>query len=148
MHTKPEDAAQTKQKVIAVCAIITHPELGVMVCRLAKHKKHAGKYEFPGGKVESGETLEQALRREIQEELNIHIEIGDQAGASLSEELELFGFYGFLPTLPESWQLTDHDDIAWAKTIYDLAAYQMVESDLPIREKVISELAKGSLLPE
>jgi 8-oxo-dGTP diphosphatase len=36
----------------------------------------AGKWEFPGGKVEPGESLEAALVREIQEELNVEVEVG------------------------------------------------------------------------
>lgn len=48
----------------------------VLVCRRPAHKPHAGRWEFPGGKVEPGETLEQALRRELREELAIEARVG------------------------------------------------------------------------
>jgi 8-oxo-dGTP diphosphatase len=36
---------------------------------MLKNKKHEGRYQFPGGKIDAGETAEEALKREIQEEL-------------------------------------------------------------------------------
>lgn len=48
----------------------------VLVCRRPAHKAHPGRWEFPGGKVEPGETLEQALRRELREELAIEARVG------------------------------------------------------------------------
>ena len=49
----------------------------VLRCRRALGKASAGLWEFPGGKVEAAETPEQALVREIQEELGVPILIGD-----------------------------------------------------------------------
>lgn len=48
----------------------------VLVCQRPPGGHHAGKWEFPGGKVEAGESLEAGLRRELQEELGIEATIG------------------------------------------------------------------------
>ena len=47
-----------------------------LICRRPQHKARAGLYEFPGGKVEPGETPENALRRELSEELAICPQVG------------------------------------------------------------------------
>jgi len=48
----------------------------VLVCQRAAGGHHAGKWEFPGGKVEPGEELQDGMRRELEEELGIDAEIG------------------------------------------------------------------------
>ena len=48
----------------------------VLVCQRPPGKHHPGKWEFPGGKVEPHESLEQALRRELREELEIDVTVG------------------------------------------------------------------------
>lgn len=48
----------------------------VLVCQRAAGGHHPGKWEFPGGKVEPGEALQDGMRRELQEELGIDAEIG------------------------------------------------------------------------
>ncbi len=48
----------------------------VLICQRAAGGHHAGKWEFPGGKTEPAEELEQALRRELREELNIDAIVG------------------------------------------------------------------------
>jgi len=60
-----------------VCAVIFN-ELGeVLACLRSAAQSHAGKWEFPGGKVESGENPADALVREISEELACAIVVGE-----------------------------------------------------------------------
>jgi 8-oxo-dGTP diphosphatase len=60
-----------------VAAIIVRDDL-VLICQRKAGQQYAGKWEFPGGKVEPGEELKAALARELQEELGIVAAIGDE----------------------------------------------------------------------
>ena len=67
----------TEQRVVhVVAAAITDPRGRVLLARRTIGRDLAGLWEFPGGKVEPGETPEQALIRELQEELGIHVQPG------------------------------------------------------------------------
>jgi 8-oxo-dGTP diphosphatase len=48
----------------------------VLICRRGADQPHPLKWEFPGGKVEAGESAAQALRRELEEELGVSTQIG------------------------------------------------------------------------
>ena len=50
----------------------------ILICRRTADQAHALKWEFPGGKVEGGESPPQALYRELQEELAVRAQIGDE----------------------------------------------------------------------
>lgn len=52
-------------------AALIEREGQLLICRRREDQAHAGKWEFPGGKVEDGETPDDALRRELGEELGI-----------------------------------------------------------------------------
>lgn len=59
-------------EMLQVVAGIIEREGRILICRRKAQQSHPLKWEFPGGKVERGETLPQALERELAEELDIH----------------------------------------------------------------------------
>jgi len=74
----PESARQggTDRAVVDVAVgVLLREDKSFLLTSRPAGKAYAGYWEFPGGKLEAGETVEQALRRELQEELGI--EIGD-----------------------------------------------------------------------
>lgn len=67
-----------KEKVIAVVAALIERDGQVLICQRKKGHRHELKWEFPGGKVEPGESPPQALERELEEELGIRARIGPE----------------------------------------------------------------------
>jgi len=65
----------SESRVIEVVAAVIEHEGKILACRRRPEKAAGGKWEFPGGKLEKGETHSEALVREIREELSISIEV-------------------------------------------------------------------------
>ncbi|MBB23236.1 MAG: hypothetical protein CMN04_10210 [Roseibacillus sp.] len=99
-----------------VCAVLIRNHR-ILVCQRAPGKHLAGSWEFPGGKLEKGENLEAALRREIVEELKCSIGI-DEALASVEHHyphlsINLHAFSCHLsPGSPDPSAL-EHTSIRW-----------------------------------
>jgi 8-oxo-dGTP diphosphatase len=91
------------------------------------------KWEFPGGKVEPGETPEQGLVREIKEEFDIKIKAGDFIGShkfkNEDKEYELMAF--FAEILSGTITLTVHDEIRWVM-VHEFDYFDFAESDKSI----------------
>lgn len=76
----PENTPEEKQKnsqPVKVCAAIIIDQGKVMITLRPEGKRHGGFWEFPGGKVDPGESPDQALVRELKEELDINININE-----------------------------------------------------------------------
>ena len=86
-----------------------------LACRKAPGKSLAGMWEFPGGKIEEGETHKEALAREIEEELSVIATVGDKVTTTVYEyDFATIELTTFLCT-KESGQLvlSDHDVTRW-----------------------------------
>jgi 8-oxo-dGTP diphosphatase len=63
--------------MMLVCAAIIYDKGKFLIAQRKENSQQGLKWEFPGGKVEEGESPEECIIREIQEELNINIEVSD-----------------------------------------------------------------------
>ncbi|MDX1980621.1 MAG: (deoxy)nucleoside triphosphate pyrophosphohydrolase [Bryobacteraceae bacterium] len=68
----------SRQFRIPVVAALIERDGEVLIAQRKKGARHELKWEFPGGKIEHGESPRAALARELQEELGIHAEIGPE----------------------------------------------------------------------
>ncbi|MCL4361820.1 (deoxy)nucleoside triphosphate pyrophosphohydrolase [Candidatus Dependentiae bacterium] len=119
-----------------IAAAIIERDGKILIARRADQSKcHPGKWEFPGGKVEAGETLQECLKRELFEELGIHAEVGEYFCTSTFYHKDvLFDMCVFkVPSFKGEIKLNEHSAIAWV-TISELANYDYPEPDLPIIE--------------
>ena len=108
-----------------------------MICQRPAHKARGLLWEFVGGKVEFGETKEQALKRECKEELNVLLSVGDvfmnvvHEYPDLTVHLTLFN-----ATIAEGEpQKLEHNDIQWIRP-NEIPNYEFCLADKEILAKI------------
>lgn len=110
----------------------------VLLMRRAPGHSSAGGWEYPGGKIEPGETGPEAIRRELKEELSIDAEIGIMLAETTREtdgrEIHLMA-YQVLSYTGEI-QLTDHDAMEWVP-VQELLQHDQLPSDFEISKQLI-----------
>lgn len=92
------------------------------MARRGPGRHHAGLWEFPGGKIESGETPEQALVRELEEELALQVKVGSVLATVSDERIELIAYLAQIEAGTPT--LRDHDQICWVRSS-DMGALSM-----------------------
>ena len=126
-----------------VVAAIIVKDASVLICRRKAGQLYAGKWEFPGGKVEPGEEFRAALRRELQEELAITATIG--AEITRYE----FTYPGRAPIQIVFYKVDEFegeprnlifDEIRW-ETIGNLRTYDFLDGDIDF----VKDLAGGRI---
>lgn len=108
-----------------------------MICQRPAHKARGLLWEFVGGKVEPGETKEQALIRECQEELAITLDVGEVFMDVVHEYPDLTVHLTlFYSTIREGTpQKLEHNDIHWI-TVDEIDQYAFCPADVEILERL------------
>ncbi|WP_088161313.1 (deoxy)nucleoside triphosphate pyrophosphohydrolase [Sphingobacterium sp. G1-14] len=121
------------------CAIIEHADK-ILICQRSNSMKLPLKWEFPGGKIEQGESKEDCLRREIKEELDIEIEINNTL-STVEYHYSDFSIqlYPFLCSLLNGEvKSLEHAQAIWVDA-NQLRDYDWAEADFPIVDEYLTQ---------
>lgn len=124
--------------MITVTAAIIRKGDAVLLARRKQGQRMAGFWEFPGGKLEEGETLQACIEREIFEELNWNI----KAGEVIAKSTYVYTHGSILLMALEAEILAGtpapavHDKIEWVP-IPQLLSYQLAPADIPIAKELM-----------
>ena len=125
-------------KITEVVAALIWQGDQFMICQRPAHKARGLLWEFVGGKVELGETKEQALIRECREELAVTLSVGDVFMDGIHEYPDLTVHLTlFNATIAEGEPvMLEHNDIRWI-TPSKIPNYDFCPADEEILEKLI-----------
>jgi 8-oxo-dGTP diphosphatase len=135
--------AETRVVLVAACALVD-VQGRVLISKRPEGKPLAGLWEFPGGKVESCETPEHALIRELEEELGIVIAPDDLFPLTFASHA-YEAFHLLMPVYAcRTWQgavtALEGQELAWVSPDA-LSAYAMPPADEPLKETLQGLLA-------
>lgn len=138
VSTSKSDSNESKR--IEVVAAIIEKDGKILICRRAENKTRALKWEFPGGKIEPGETPEQAVLRECREELDVDLCVKGEFMRVLHSypdiEIQLTVFRTAI--IGSDPRCIEHKEIRFVYPS-ELADFELCPADITVAEKIISE---------
>ncbi len=143
----------TELRLVVAAALVDDLETPtrMLAARRSKPAQIAGRWEFPGGKVESGESPERALHRELHEELGIKVALGkeivgpDNGGWIITDRHIMRLWYARI-TEGEPRPLVEHDLLEWADPT-NLRGYNWLDGDVRIIEHIEREHSQFQPVP-
>ena len=116
-----------------VTAAVIEKDGKILIARRRKGRTLGGRWEFPGGKIEPGETAEACLKRELKEEFEIESEIGKFIIANQFRyclvPIELLAYR--VKHLSGEFKVNEHEEIRWVLPS-ELSSYDFMPADDPI----------------
>ena len=138
------DFDSTNNMLEVVCAIIVRREDGaVLLARRPVGKHLAGKWEFPGGKLEKGESKEMALQRELHEELGCRVTIVEALQCSQHTykdgvSIKMFPMICEVVKGTAGPRALEHEEIQWV-VVDRIGAYDLAAADVPVWEEFVRQ---------
>ncbi len=129
---------QINQNYLKVTAAIITKNDQILIARRKKDKHLALKWEFPGGKINHGETPEECLKRELREEFDIQVKIEDFYLKNYhAYDLFLIELLSFkVKHISGDFILKDHDQIKWVLP-QEMRQFSFAPADIPIVNKLL-----------
>ncbi|MEZ4416164.1 MAG: NUDIX domain-containing protein [Gemmatimonadota bacterium] len=115
----------------------------VLICRRPAHKRHGDLWEFPGGKVEPGESDLEAAQRELAEELGLDVTAVRGVAFSVTDPGSEFVIEFLDVEARGAPQCLEHSALAWP-TVAELLSYELAPSDRRFAEWLLSRPNPGA----
>ena len=144
LHESPEEAMPVQVVGAVLCDDLARPT-HFLAARRSYPPELAGLWEFPGGKVDAGESREAALHRELAEELHITAELGgriagpEAEGGWRTSPQHVMWVWWCVATSGEPRALGSHDALAWVGRD-DALDLPWLPGDVPVVREVLSQM--------